>query len=111
MRRKHENGGTPFRPPLGYKSKRTLIGNQDIRTVVVDKERSHFVQEAFDLYATGNWTTKTLAAHLEQRGLRSRETPRVAARPVKAKNDPRSAAQSLLHGSGCVLRTARNRAP
>lgn len=85
LRRKHENGGTPFRPPLGYKSKRTLIGNQDIRTVIVDKERAPFVQEAFDLYATGNWTTKTLAAHLEQRGLRSRETLKVASRPVKAK--------------------------
>jgi site-specific DNA recombinase len=85
LRRKHENGGTPFRPPLGYKSKRTLIGNQDIRTVIVDKERAPFVQEAFDLYATGDWTTKTLAAHLERRGLRSRETPRVASRPVRAK--------------------------
>jgi site-specific DNA recombinase len=85
LRQKHENGGTPFKPPLGYKSKRTLIGNQDIRTVIVDKERAPFVQEAFDLYATGNWTTKTLAAHLEQRGLRSRETPKVASRPVKAK--------------------------
>jgi site-specific DNA recombinase len=85
LRRKHENGGTPFKPPLGYKSKRTLVGNQDIRTVIVDKERAHFIQEAFDLYATGNWTTKTLAAHLEQRGLRSRETPKVASRPVKAK--------------------------
>jgi site-specific DNA recombinase len=85
LRQKHENGGTPFKPPLGYKSKRTLIGNQDIRTVIVDKERAPFVQEAFDLYATGNWTTKTLAAHLEQRGLRSRETLKVSSRPVKAK--------------------------
>jgi site-specific DNA recombinase len=85
LRQKHENGGTPFKPPLGYKSKRTLIGNQDIRTVIVDKERAPFVQEAFDMYATGNWTTKTLATHLEGRGLRSRETPRVASRPVRAK--------------------------
>jgi site-specific DNA recombinase len=85
LRQKHENGGTPFKPPIGYRSKRTLIGNQDIRTVIVDKERAPYIQEAFDLYATGNWTTKTLAAHLEQRGLRSRETPKVASRPVKAK--------------------------
>ena len=84
LRQKHENGGTPFRPPIGYLSKRTLIGNQDIRTVVVDPERAPFIQEAFDLYATGNWTTKTLAAHLKQRGLRSRETPKVPARPLSA---------------------------
>jgi DNA invertase Pin-like site-specific DNA recombinase len=83
LRQKHENGGTPFKPPVGYRSKRTLNGNQDIRTVIVDKERAPFIQEAFDLYATGNWTTRTLAEHLKQRGLRSRETPKVPARPLR----------------------------
>jgi site-specific DNA recombinase len=81
---KHENGGTPFKPPIGYLPHRELIGNQDIRTVVVDQERAPFVQEAFDLYATGDWTTKTLAEHLKQRGLRSRETPKVPSRPLSA---------------------------
>ena len=83
LHQKHENGGTPFRPPIGYKPKRTLIGNKDIRTVVVDGERALLVQEAFDLYATGEWTTRRLAEHLKQRGLRSRETPRVASRPLR----------------------------
>lgn len=83
LRQKHENGGTPFKPPVGYKSKRTLIGNQDIRTVIVDEERAGFVQEAFDLYASGEWTTRRLAEHLEQQGLRSRETPRVPSRPLR----------------------------
>jgi hypothetical protein len=31
----------------------------------VDPERAPFIKEAFDLYATGNWTTNTLAEHLE----------------------------------------------
>ena len=84
LRQKHESGGTPFKPPIGYLSKRTLSGNQDIRTVIIDPERAHFIQEAFDLYATGNWTTKALALHLKQRGLRSRETPKVPARPLSA---------------------------
>jgi site-specific DNA recombinase len=83
LRQKHENGGTPFKAPVGYKSKRTLIGNQDIRTVVVDKERAKFVQEAFDLYATGDWTTRRLAEHLKRQGLRSRETPKVSSRPLR----------------------------
>ena len=82
LRQKHESGGTPFKPPVGYLSQRTLIGNQDIRTVIVDEERASFIQEAFDLYATGNWTTRALAAHLEQRGLRSRATPKVPSRPL-----------------------------
>lgn len=82
LRQKHESGGTPFKPPVGYLSQRTLVGNQDIRTVIVDEERAPFVQEAFDLYATGNWTTRALAAHLDQRGMRSRATPKVPSRPL-----------------------------
>jgi site-specific DNA recombinase len=85
LRQKHESGGTPFKPPIGYLSKRELVGNQDIRTVVVDPERAPFIQEAFDLYATGNWTTRAIAAHLERRGLRSRATPKVPSRPVRVK--------------------------
>jgi len=85
LRQKHENGGTPFKPPIGYLAKRELIGNQDIRTVVVDHERAPFIQEAFDLYATGNWTTRSIATHLERRGLRSRPTPKVPSRPVRVK--------------------------
>jgi site-specific DNA recombinase len=84
LNQKHLNGGTPFKPPIGYLPKRTLIGSQDIRTVIVDKERAPFIQEAFDLYATGNWTTRSLAKHLESRGLRSRETPKQGSRPLKA---------------------------
>ena len=33
LRRKHEQGGTPHKPPIGYLSKRELIGSQDIRSV------------------------------------------------------------------------------
>jgi site-specific DNA recombinase len=83
LRQKHENGGTPFKAPIGYRSKRTLIGNQDIRTVIVDKERAPFVQEAFDLYATGEWTTRKLAEHLKHQGLRSRGTPKLPSRPLR----------------------------
>ena len=41
------------------------------------------VTTAFDLYATGEWTTRRLAEHLEQQGLRSRETPKVPSRPLR----------------------------
>lgn len=80
LNQKHLNGGTPFKPPIGYLPKRELIGNQDIRTVIRDEERAPFIEEAFDLYATGNWTTRSLAKHLESRGLRSRPTPKQGAR-------------------------------
>jgi site-specific DNA recombinase len=83
LHQKHQTGGTPFKPPIGYMPKRELMGNQDIRTVVIDPERAPLVREAFDLYATGNWSTRSLTRHLEQRGLRSRPTPKLPARPLQ----------------------------
>ena len=82
LRRKHEMGGTPFKPPIGYLSKRELVGSQDIRSVIVDPVRAPLVQLAFTLYSTGEWSLKRLAAHLEQQGLRSRGTRRYPERPL-----------------------------
>ncbi|HEY4894757.1 MAG TPA: recombinase family protein [Solirubrobacteraceae bacterium] len=84
LHRKHELGGTPFKPPIGYESKRTLNGSQDIRTVIVDETRAPLVKLAFILYATGEWPTLRLAAHLEEQGLRSRGTRRYPERPMGA---------------------------
>jgi site-specific DNA recombinase len=84
LRRKHEQGGTPHRPPIGYRSKREWITGQDIRTVELDPERAPLVTLAFDLYATGLWTTRRLAAHLTELGLRSRATRRTPERPLTA---------------------------
>ena len=81
---KHLTGGTPFKPPIGYLPHRELIGNQDIRTVIRDEERAPFVQQAFDLYATGNWTLHRLADQLEAQGFRSRPTPKQGAKPLRA---------------------------
>jgi site-specific DNA recombinase len=82
LTRKHEQGGTPFKPPIGYLSKRELIGSQDIRSVIVDPVRAPLVQLAFTLYSTGEWPLKRLAAHLEEQGLRSRGTQRYPERPL-----------------------------
>ncbi|HEY1688021.1 MAG TPA: recombinase family protein [Solirubrobacteraceae bacterium] len=84
LRRKHELGGTPFKPPIGYKPKRTLIGNQDIRTVILDEKRAPLVTEAFQLYATGRWSTIKLASYLTEQGLRTRPTKRSPERPMTA---------------------------
>lgn len=82
LRQKHENGGTPFRPPLGYLSKRELIGGRDIRSVIIDPERAPLIKLAFTLYATGTWSLHALAEHLEEQGLRYRATARYPERPV-----------------------------
>lgn len=84
LRRKHEQGGTPHRSPIGYRSKREWIAGQDIRTVEIDPERAPLVKLAFNLYATGKWTTRKLAAYLTEQGLRSRPTRRFPERPLSA---------------------------
>jgi len=84
LRRKHEQGGTPHKPPIGYLSKRELIGAQDIRNVIVDEERAPFVKIAFSLYGTGDWTVRRLATYLKQEGLRSLGTHRYPERPLSA---------------------------
>jgi site-specific DNA recombinase len=82
LRRKHEQGGTPHKPPIGYLSKRELIGSQDIRSVILDPRRAPLVKLAFTLYGTGDWTLRKVAAHLEAEGLRSRSTRRYPERPL-----------------------------
>jgi site-specific DNA recombinase len=84
LRRKHETGGTPHKPPIGYLSKRELIGGKDIRSVIVDPVREPLVKLAFSLYATGHWTLHKLTDHLEMEGLRSRGTPKYPERPLTA---------------------------
>jgi DNA invertase Pin-like site-specific DNA recombinase len=84
LRRKHEQGGTPHRPPIGYRPKREWNAGQDIRTVELDPDRAPLVTLAFDLYATGRWTTRRLAAYLTEQGLRTRPTRRSPERPLTA---------------------------
>jgi site-specific DNA recombinase len=80
---KHRSGGTPFRAPVGYRPRRELIGNQDIRTVEIDPERAPLVQLAFDLYVSGDWPLSKLAEHMEAQGLTSRPTPSRPPSPIR----------------------------
>jgi hypothetical protein len=61
LHQKHQLGGTPFRPPVGYLPTRDPT-NPDVRTIAVDPERAPLVQLAFDLYATGDWSLHPLAS-------------------------------------------------
>jgi DNA invertase Pin-like site-specific DNA recombinase len=82
LQQKHASGGTPFRPPIGYKPHRVMIGSQDIRTVVLDDERAPLVRMAFQLYASGDWRLIKLTAHLTQLGLTTRPSAKRAAKPL-----------------------------
>src|SRR5205814_1457175 len=81
--KKHQLGGTPFKPPIGYVPKRELIGSADVRSVEVDPDRAPLVQLAFALYDTGEWSLHELTDHLDALGLRSRPTPKRGPAPLR----------------------------
>lgn len=60
------DGFRPNRPPYGYKN----IGPKDKKQAVQMKKRSDFVQKAFELYATGNYTIPELVNELYEHGYR-----------------------------------------
>jgi site-specific DNA recombinase len=71
LNRKHEIGGTPFKPPIGYVSVRKVIDGHSVATVELDPERAPLIRMAFDLYATGEYSVRALVEILRERGLRS----------------------------------------
>ncbi len=83
---KAKSGGTPFRAPTGYLHDRLTVDGREVRTVVLDPERTPLIREAFKLYATGDYSLAELAAIMEERGLRSRPTRKYPARALKAKD-------------------------
>ena len=82
MGEKARNGGTLGKAPLGYINVRARDENgREVRTVALDEERAPLIRLAFQEYATGQWTTKKLAAHLHSHGLTTVPT---AHKPAKA---------------------------
>ena len=85
MGEKARNGGTLGKAPLGYLNVRARDENgREVRTVALDEERAPLVRLAFMEYATGNWTVRQLADHLNTLGLSIPPTPRRCAKPITA---------------------------
>ena len=83
MGEKARNGGTLGKAPLGYVNVRGRDEHgREVRTVALDEERAPLIRLAFTEYATGQWTTKRLAAHLHDRGLTTVPTVRKPAKAV-----------------------------
>jgi DNA invertase Pin-like site-specific DNA recombinase len=79
---KAKNGGTPGKAPLGYLNVRQVVNGLEGRTVEVDPERAPLMAWAFEAYATGDWTIRTLLAELTERGLTTVPGPRTPGRPL-----------------------------
>ena len=85
MGEKARNGGTLGKAPLGYMNVRARDENgREVRTIALDEERAPLVRLAFTEYATGNWTVRQLADHLNTLGLSIPPTPRRCAKPITA---------------------------
>ena len=72
MAEKAKRGGTLGRAPLGYKNVREQFEGREVRTVAIDEERAPLIRQAFELYATGEYTLQRLVEVLSERGLRTR---------------------------------------
>ena len=85
MGEKARSGGTLGKAPLGYMNVRARDENgREVRTIALDEERAPLIRLAFTEYATGNWTVRQLADHLNTLGLSIPPTPRRPAKPITA---------------------------
>lgn len=72
--RKAQEGGTPFRAPLGYLNVREFVDGLGISRVILDAERAPIVRWCLEQYASGEWTVNELVVAARSRGLTSRPT-------------------------------------
>lgn len=66
---KLRRGEWPHKPPLGYKSAK---GESNRVQHVPDETTAPLVRQAFELFATGNYSLKTLSEEMADRGLTTR---------------------------------------
>jgi len=83
LSQKAAQGGTVTKAPIGYRN----VGVRDdfgreVRTVEIDDERARLVSWAFQVFASGDWTTSQLHQELVARGLTTAATPRRPSRPI-----------------------------
>ncbi len=61
-------GWLPTKPPLGYKT----IGDKGHKIIIIDSDVAPLIQKMFEIYATGNYSTPSLAEEMHKLGLRQR---------------------------------------
>jgi len=80
--RKAEEGGTPFRAPLGYLNRRETRNGVEYSWVELDPERAEIVRWCFEQYATGEWGGADLTLAAQAKGLTSRPTATSPGSPI-----------------------------
>ncbi len=82
--RKAEEGGTPFRAPVGYINRREAKFGVERSWVELDPERADMIRWCFEQYATGEWSALDLTLAAQAKGLTSRPTAKRPAAPISA---------------------------
>ncbi|GAA1417805.1 hypothetical protein GCM10009640_02500 [Agrococcus citreus] len=100
LSQKAAQGGTVTKAPIGYRN----VGVRDefgreVRTVETDGERAPLVRWAFQVFASGDWTTSQLHRELVARGLTSAATPRRPSRPIAKSSVHRMLTNPYYKGS------------
>jgi site-specific DNA recombinase len=80
--RKAQEGGTPFRAPLGYLNRRETRGSAEFSWVEQDPERAEIIRWCLEEYSTGEWSAIDLTLTAQVKGLTSRPMPSRPAKPV-----------------------------
>jgi hypothetical protein len=76
--------GSRSRTKIGYLNVREMVDGHEIRTVALNPERAPYVQLAFELAATGDYTMERLARVLAERGLLMRPSAKRPVGPISA---------------------------
>lgn len=83
MDQKAKKGGHPGKAPVGYRNTREITDEgHEIRTVTVHPEQGDHVRWAFEAYATGDYTVRTLTEALRERGLRTQHSRKQPPKPI-----------------------------
>ncbi|BCK53215.1 hypothetical protein NWFMUON74_09870 [Nocardia wallacei] len=85
MLQKAINGGTNGFAKLGYLNVEAEFDGKKFNTIEVDPVRGPLVQQAWKLYATGDYTLERLEATMADMGLTSRARGKLPERPVDFK--------------------------
>jgi len=73
QKEKIAQGWLPTKPPVGYKT----IGEKGHKTHAVDEHKGPLMREAFELFATGNYSVRPLVKEMHKRGLRNNAGGRI----------------------------------
>lgn len=70
MKEKVRQGLWSWAPPMGYKSSSAGM--------IIDKEKAPFIRQAFEIYATGNYTIREIAKRFNKWGIKTKKGNRIS---------------------------------